>query len=623
MCRVQSAERKVQSTVYSVQSTVYRVQSTECGVFDALINEARRHVGASGRRGVGAPERCYFLLGTLDRGLVPFRLDTPSPPCASFSTSSETCHSCFFISGTWKGNQLPPLNNPTVIVMDDFSPTTLLRFLLPQMPLLAKSALWHTLWLSPTSTKWDLRTELTVKILRELLHPQVSVPISRQQALTLRDPGIKGRMWISKATIPPPPEDDILKALVTAIEELKDGGKRKFTIPPIRPLEAEWTGDRANVDSHRPRLDLSEIQHYQRLMAEVASDVTILYFHGGAYYLCDPATHRLPVARLARLTRGRCLSVRYRLAPQHAFPAALLDAFLAYLSLLYPPPNALHSPVPASHIVFSGDSAGASLALSLLQLLLHLRCLPPTSSIRFHSYIIPTPIPLPAGAALSSAWTDLTRSMPSNLLNAPYDYLPPPLTPSAIARFPSCALWPTDPLRGDLYCDVSMLCHPLVSPLAARGWRGSCPLWFGYGQELLLDEGKAVAARAARQGVRVEWDEWEAMPHCFAQLLVGLEASKRFYSLWARFCAKVVEEGKRRAEDQNPSGRIGEDLQGNGIQSRGTYHAAKSHRESPVDVTSLSPLTDEEIAQRMRDKRAEMEGLEGLLQEAISGGTKL
>lgn len=121
----------------------------------------------------------------------------------------------------------------------------------------------------------------------------------------------------------------------------------------------------------------------------------------------------------------------------------------------------------------------------------------------------------------------------------------------------------------------------------------------------------------------MEWDEWEAMPHCFAQLLVGLEASKRFYSLWARFCAKVVEESKRRAEDQNPSGRIGEDLQGNGIQSRGTYHAAKSHRESPVDVTSLSPLTDEEIAQRMRDKRAEREGLEGLLQEAISGGAKL
>lgn len=47
---VQSAEHKVESTVYSVQSTVYRVQSTECGVFDALINEARRHVGASGRR---------------------------------------------------------------------------------------------------------------------------------------------------------------------------------------------------------------------------------------------------------------------------------------------------------------------------------------------------------------------------------------------------------------------------------------------------------------------------------------------------------------------------------------------------------------------------------------------
>ena len=87
----------------------------------------------------------------------------------------------------------------------------------------------------------------------------------------------------------------------------------------------------------------------------------------------DPCTHRVPIAHLSRLTGAPVLSVRYRLAPQNPFPAALVDALTAYLSLIHPPPGSLHDPVPANKIIISGDSAGGNLSLVLLQTLLTLR----------------------------------------------------------------------------------------------------------------------------------------------------------------------------------------------------------------------------------------------------------
>ena len=250
----------------------------------------------------------------------------------------------------------------------------------------------------------------------------------------------------------------------------------------------------------------------------------------------DPSSHRIPTSRLAQLTGGRCLSVRYRLSPKYAFPCALLDALMAYLYLLYPPPGSFHSPVPASHVVIAGDSAGGNLSLSLLQLILEIRRSSPTRppTIGFHGQTVP--IPIPAGVAVNSAWLDMTRCMPSVVKNATYDYLPPPLTNDHIAQLPRCEIWPTDPPRGDLYCDISMLCHPLVSPLAAKDWSGACPLWLDYGQEMLVDEGKAVAALARKQGVVVDWQEWEAMPHCWSMIFEGLPAAKKAFASWAKFC---------------------------------------------------------------------------------------
>lgn len=166
--------------------------------------------------------------------------------------------------------------------MDASSPTAVLRLILPHVPHLFKSAIWHSLWLSPTSTKWDLKTELIVRLIRSLMDSPKPSPISQQQGWGLKDPGIKGPMWISKTTFPRPEDTAVREAVMGAIDALKEGHEI-VAIPDILPVEAEWTGSRKGVGTNRPRLDLSEEQHYTRLMQEVSSDVTILYFHGGAY----------------------------------------------------------------------------------------------------------------------------------------------------------------------------------------------------------------------------------------------------------------------------------------------------------------------------------------------------
>ena len=472
------------------------------------------------------------------------------------------------------------------------SPIAIAKLVLPKVPFLFKTAIWHSLWLSPTSTKWSLKTELIVKMIRTLLDSPHPVPISKQQKASLKDPGIKGKMWISKVTFPAPDENDAYRLLIRAVEAMGHEGEL-WTHPKSVPTGAEWTGYRANVDANRPRLDLSEAQHYEKLMSEVKSDVTLLYFHGGAHFMMDPASHRGTTSHLAKLTKGRCLSVRYRLSPQHPFPSALLDGFMAYLSLLYPPPGSYHEAVPASHIVFSGDSAGGNLCVALIQLLLQInRTSSPDDTVSFHDHKVPLPLPLPGGCATFSAWTDMTRAMPSISYNAQYDYLPPPISRETAATFPHCDIWPTDPPRGDLYCDTTMLAHALVSPLAADDWSGSCPLFFAYGEEMLADENKNIAAKAAKQGVRVVSEQWEAMPHCFGLIFLGTPMSKKCFRDLTEFCKEVVK--------------------GKDIETRGVWFAAKSQEEMEVDVRGLAVIPDEEVKVRMENaKEARHMGDEG------------
>jgi monoterpene epsilon-lactone hydrolase len=56
----------------------------------------------------------------------------------------------------------------------------------------------------------------------------------------------------------------------------------------------------------------------------------MLYLHGGAFSMGSRRTHRAFVARLAAASHIQALSIDYRLAPEHPFPAGLEDVLTAY-----------------------------------------------------------------------------------------------------------------------------------------------------------------------------------------------------------------------------------------------------------------------------------------------------
>ncbi|MBF7729737.1 alpha/beta hydrolase [Pseudomonas sp. N040] len=92
----------------------------------------------------------------------------------------------------------------------------------------------------------------------------------------------------------------------------------------------------------------------------------ILYFHGGGWVVGDLDSHDNLCRTLAVKTAAVVVSVDYRLAPEHAFPAALDDADAA---LRWVAENARTFNGDAARIAVAGDSAGGNLAaaLSLLE----------------------------------------------------------------------------------------------------------------------------------------------------------------------------------------------------------------------------------------------------------------
>ncbi|KAK5555615.1 hypothetical protein LTR46_006640 [Exophiala xenobiotica] len=465
----------------------------------------------------------------------------------------------------------------------DPSPKALIRLLVPRIPLILKTALLNALSWSKNSSKQDAKTEVAVVILRSML--QVRKPMRFLQKISTRDPGVKGPILVSKVTIPASSDDAIRNLVNKAIKEL-GSGLETYTLPELAAVEAEWNGYKAGVPPKEPRADLPESEHYKSLMETVSASTTILYFHGGAYFLMDPASHRQTAARLAKMTGGRCYSVRYRLAPQHPFPAQLLDALVSYLSLLSPPPGMHHEPVAAKTIVFAGDSAGGNLAVALMLLLLTFQRMG-VRHIKFHGAEVA--LELPGGVAVNSPWVDIGRSMPSIDNNAHFDYLDPPSAVGVSKGEPiPDDLWPASPPRAEIFCNASMMVHPLVSPLAAAPelWKGMPPTFMCLGNEGLEDEITVLARRMHQGGGVVEFAGYEGMPHCFGMIFANSPMTKDCFKRWARFCSDVT--------------------QGSGPRSsKATWAKAFSHPpdHQEVEMDKISTLSDSDVLNSMKRRQ--------------------
>lgn len=103
------------------------------------------------------------------------------------------------------------------------------------------------------------------------------------------------------------------------------------------------------------------IRVYQH--ADAAASGVIVYFHGGAWFLGSLNTHDQIARHLATATGLRVISVGYRLAPEHAFPAALEDgrAVVEWVTA-----NPAASGWDGSTLALVGDSSGGTMVASIV-----------------------------------------------------------------------------------------------------------------------------------------------------------------------------------------------------------------------------------------------------------------
>jgi acetyl esterase/lipase len=163
-------------------------------------------------------------------------------------------------------------------------------------------------------------------------------------------------MWVIPVTFTTSnPKKQLIEAEVRkSIEKLGQGIDRLDV--RVAEISGEWQGVK-RVPNNKSK-KWSREKQFAELQQDTTDAPVILYFHGGAYIVASPDTHRIMTLRLAEGCGGRVFSLRYRLAPQNPFPAALIDAILAYKYLIDPPEGALHQPVDPAKIVIAGDSAG-------------------------------------------------------------------------------------------------------------------------------------------------------------------------------------------------------------------------------------------------------------------------
>jgi epsilon-lactone hydrolase len=201
----------------------------------------------------------------------------------------------------------------------------------------------------------------------------------------------------------------------------------------------------------------------------------VLYFHGGVYVMSDAFLAAGLASEVGRRTHAKVISVDYRLAPEHPYPAAVDDALAAYEALL-------DNGIAPSDIAFAGESAGGGLAIATLV------------NARDHG------LPLPAAAFVMSPYADLTLA--GTTLETKRE-LDPLLSREALqARVPDYTSGqdPALALISPIFADLSGL-PPLIVQAGSH--------------EVLLDDAIRLAGQAASADVEVTLGITPRVPHVF------------------------------------------------------------------------------------------------------------
>lgn len=258
-------------------------------------------------------------------------------------------------------------------------------------------------------------------------------------------------------------------------------------------------------------------------------ETVMLFFHGGGFCIGDIDTHHEFCHRVCAQTGWAVVSVDYRLAPEHAAPAALEDAIKAYAWLA---DNSRSLGASPSRIVLAGDSAGGGLSTLLAQQLTH-----PTKA----------------------AWSDLGvagQQMYKLLQTLPAPLAQMPLYPVTDIEtdYPSWELYGEGLLLD--HADIAVFdaafmqnCplpreHVLISPMIGDNSK-VCPTYIVASElDVLRDEAFAYADQLKAADIAVETYTVLGAPHGFMHLMSvhdGLEQETRYIiNDFARFVREVI-----------------------------------------------------------------------------------
>jgi epsilon-lactone hydrolase len=231
----------------------------------------------------------------------------------------------------------------------------------------------------------------------------------------------------------------------------------------------------------------------------------VLYFHGGVYVLGDAFQAANLASQVGRLARARVISVDYRLAPEHPYPAAVEDALAAYEALL-------RGGIAPADIVFAGESAGGGLAIATL---VNAR---------------DCGLPLPAAAFAMSPYADLTLA---GLTMETKREVDPVLSPELLRPRVADYAARQDPALG------------LISPIFAD-LSGLPPLIIQAGtHEVLLDDAVRLAQRAATADVEVNLQITPRVPHVFQNFYPILDEAAAALDRAGQFLVAQLAGGER------------------------------------------------------------------------------
>lgn len=233
-----------------------------------------------------------------------------------------------------------------------------------------------------------------------------------------------------------------------------------------------------NAKSIDPDLYLTEVDaggvraFWVNGAAPLVPGPVIIYLHGGGHILGSAETNLGSVIRVVEAAGMPVLSVEYRLAPEHPFPADVEDSLLAYRWLL-------QQGFKANQIGVYGDSAGGGLSLAL------------TLAARDAG------LPLPGAVAALSPSADHTGQGDTRVSLVDLD---PVLRGSPAG---SSVMYAADadrmnPLLSPVYADYSVF-PPLLIQVGTR--------------EILLSDAVRLARKARGDGADVTLDVWDGMWH--------------------------------------------------------------------------------------------------------------